>query len=185
MKRLKTPVMANVNLGDNEIYDVEILDYDRDRYYTIRLPDGQILDVKYWALYNFPSDFNKYKLPYDYEYGISNKDIAEDLRKHKRYNYKFLNSSRVELTINFMIDGVSVRKVGTRKQLLGYVHHYHNQGKLNDFYFGISFYKKGIVSFGNIITYEDGAITAITKDFRNKKENKYIKQLIRSMFCIN
>lgn len=182
MKRLQTPVKALVKIGD-EVHEVEVLDYDRDRYYTIRLPDNSITYVKHWSLYNLPFNFNKYKLPYDYEVGITNKEIAKDLRKHKRYHYKFLSKSNVELSIYFITNGFTTSTAkGTRKQLLGHIQYLHNQGKLQDFNLQISFYYKGSSTFSTALTYKDGKV--VVTDFRNKKQNKYVKQLLRSMLHI-
>ena len=181
MKKLQTPIKAIVKIGE-EVHEVEVLDYDRDRYYTIRLPDTSITYVKYWSLYNLPPNFNKYKLPYDHEVGITNKEIAKDLRNHKRYHYKFLYNSNVELSIRITIDNITSIVKGTRKKLLGYIQNLHNQGKLQDFSLKIHFYYKGSSTVGTALVYKDGKV--VITDFRNKDQNKYVKQLLRSMFHI-
>lgn len=181
MKRLQTPIKATAQIGE-EIHEVEILDYDRDRYYTIRLPDSSITYVKHWSLCNLPSGFNKYKLPYDYEVGITNKEIAKDLRKHNRYHYKYLSNTTVELSISSITNGITSTIKGTRKYLLGYIQNLHNQGKLQDFNLKIHFYYKGGSTFGTVLQYKDGKV--VITDFRNKDQNKYVKQLLRSMFHI-
>ncbi len=63
---------------DGKILTVTVLDYDRDKYCNILLPDGTYRYVKKYSLTNLPQGFNFYLLPYDYKQGITSKEIAED-----------------------------------------------------------------------------------------------------------
>ena len=173
----------------NEI--VEVLDYDRDRFYTIRRSDGSLDSVKLYPLYDLPSNFRKvarYKLPYDWEEGFTHKQVAEDLRQHRRYHYKFLNNSRVSLSLVFYNSSEFSYKTfekkvkGNRQQLVKYLRSL-PKNKVNNFSLKISFYGKGTTSFGSCLTYKDGDIEI--SSFRNKSQDKYIRKLLRNLFEIN
>ena len=173
----------------NEI--VEVLVYDRDRYYTIRCYDGSLDSVKLYSLYDLPSNFRKvarHRLPYDWEEGLTHKQIAEDLRQHRRYHYKFLNNSRISLSLVFYNSSEFSYKTfekevkGNRQQLVKYLRSL-PKDKVNNFSLKISFYDKGTSSFGSCLTYKDGDIEV--SSFRNKSKDKYIKKLLRNLFEIN
>ena len=170
---------------DGKILTVTVLDYDRDKYCNILLPDGTYRYVKKYSLTNLPQGFNFYLLPYDYKQGITSKEIAEDLRKHKRYHFKIFSPCKVEMRVNFYKDS-SLKELaytfkGNRQQI---VKHFYSlpKGTIDNFTLSLSFYNKCGSSFGSCFKYVDRKQTVYS--FRNKKQDKFIKQLLRSLFRI-
>lgn len=100
MKRI-FKVTALCNYYDN-IKTVEVLSWDRDKYCTVKFEDGTEDVVKKYSLYNLPQGFNYHMLPFGSETRITNKEIAEDLKNHKRYFFKLYNfKHKTDLKLRF------------------------------------------------------------------------------------
>ena len=174
---------------DNQIHTVTVLDYDGDKYCTILLPNGKTEYVKRYSIYNLPQGFNFNYLPEDYltTPRISNKEIAVKLRLLKRYHYKRFNKLPVNIKVKFYnssefnFSNLKTEITGTRKQILKYFHSL-DKNSVNNFSVYLDFQYKSGSTFGSCFTYKDGK--CVHYDFRNKRENKFIKQLLRSLFCV-
>lgn len=185
MKRFDN-VKAIIDLNSN-IQEVTVLDYDRNKYCTIQLNNGTTHYVKKNLLYNLPQGFSFYYLPYDYLDGrISNKEIAKDIRKHKRYFYKLFSNFKTNVTVKFYISSdfntLDYSISGTRKNIID---HFYSlpKDKVDNFSISLSFYTKNGSTFGSCFSYKNKKQTCYS--FRNKKQDRYIRQLLRSLFNIS
>lgn len=180
-------VKALCNYYD-EVKKVEVLDYDRNKYCTVRFEDGTIDDVKKYSLYNLPQGFNFYLLPYNYEENITSKEIAKDLRNHNRYHFKLFSKFKTNITVKFFksnnlkYDNLDYEFKGTRKQI---IKHFNSLSldKIDNFSVHLNFYKKNSSTSGSCFSYSNKK--QIVYGFRDKKQDKFIKQLLHSLFEIN
>ena len=179
-------VKALCNYYD-EVKKVEVLDYDRNKYCTVRFEDGTLDDVKKYSLYNLPKGFKFNLLPYDYEETITSKEIAKDLRNHNRYHFKLFNKFKTGITIKFFksddlkYNNIDYEFKGTRKEI---IKHFNSlpKDKINNFSVHLNFYKKNGLTSGSCFSYKNKK--TVVYCFRNKQQNKFIKQLLRSLFKI-
>lgn len=171
-----------------DIKTVEVLSYDRDKYCTVRFEDGTLDDVKKYSLYNLPQGFNFLLLPYDHEKGITSKEIAKDLREHKRYHFKMFNSFKYLICIkfykssDFTEENIDYEFKGTRKQIIKHFKSLKKSASLN-FFIKYEFYTKNTLSTGRCLEYSNNKTIVYSNS--DKKHRKFIKQLLRSLFKIN